>query len=80
MREGDSLRFGKYEMSGVPGGGNMSENSGAREDRGVCFVERAIIRLVLSFRREISDCGVISCPKSVDDKVSFVQNKKGLPE
>jgi len=76
MREGGSSRFGKYEMSGVPGGGNMSENSGASEDKGVCFVERATIRLVLSFRREISDCGVMSFPKSVDDTVSLCSKVK----
>lgn len=53
-------------MSGVPGGGNTSENSGAREDSGVCFVERPIIRLVFRFAREISACGVMSLAKSVD--------------
>ena len=65
-------------MSGVPGGGNTSENSGAREVRRVCFVERPIIRLVFRFAREISACGVMSLAKSVNKIVSLGSKLKGL--
>ena len=46
-----SSRGGKWETSGVPGGGRMRENSDAREENGVCFWERAMRRLVLPERR-----------------------------
>ena len=64
MSDAGSARFGKYEMRGVPGGGRMSENSGASSDRGVCFVDKAIIKLVLSLRISTRDCGVMSAAKS----------------
>lgn len=38
----------------------MRENSAAREERGVCFGERAMRRLVFSERRPTKDCGVTS--------------------
>jgi hypothetical protein len=48
----------------VPGGGSTRENSAAREDRGVCFEERAIRRLVFLDNKPTSDCGVMSFPKT----------------
>ena len=49
-------RSGKWEMSGVPGGGRMSENSAARELIMVCFLEEsARMRFVPFVRRETSD-------------------------
>lgn len=51
-------------MSGVPGGAGVSENSAAREVRGVCFVERATRRLVLLSKRVTRDWGVISFAKA----------------
>jgi hypothetical protein len=61
---GGSCRSGKYEIKGVPGGGGMSENSAAREVRGVCFEERAMRRLVLLDSKPTSDCGVMSFAKT----------------
>ena len=51
-------------MRGVPGGGRMRENSGAREERGVCFDDRAIRRLVFLESSETRDCGVTSAAKA----------------
>jgi hypothetical protein len=51
-------------MRGVPGGAGVRENSAAREVRGVCFVERAMSRLVLRLRRETRDWGVMSFAKA----------------
>ena len=54
-------RSGKWEMSGVPGGGRMRENSGAREVSGVCFLEeRARRRFVPWPRSSTRVCGVMS--------------------
>lgn len=53
-------RWGKCEMRGVPGGGRMRENSAAREERGVCFVESARMRFVFLLRSVTRDCGVMS--------------------
>ena len=64
----------------MPGGGNTSENSGAREVRGVCFEERPTIRLVFRFAREISACGVMSLAKSVNKIISLCLKSKGLLE
>lgn len=55
-----SERAGWCEISGVSGGGRMSENSAARLVRGVCFGESAMRRLVFSERRPTSDWGVMS--------------------
>lgn len=55
-----SSRSGKWEISGVLGGGRIRENSDAKEDNGVCFGESAINKLVLASSRVINDCGVIS--------------------
>ena len=46
---------GKCERRGVPGGGKTSENSGAREVRGVCFGETAMRRLVFFSKRLTND-------------------------
>lgn len=64
ITEAGSSRFGKYEIRGVPGGGRIRENSGARDVNGVCFVESATIMLVLRSRSVMRDCGVISFAKS----------------
>ncbi len=44
---GPSL-LGKWEISGVPGGGRIGENSAASKESMVCFGESAIKRLVFS--------------------------------
>ena len=64
MRDAGSSRFGKYEIRGVPGGGRMSENSGARDDKAVCFEESASMRFVLSLVRATRDWGVMSFGRS----------------
>lgn len=66
ITEGGSLRSGKNEINGVPGGGRMRENSDAREESGVCFWERATRRFVPPDRSSTSDCGVMSLAKSAD--------------
>jgi len=60
IMDGGSLRSGKCEMRGIPGGGRIRENSEAREVRGVCFWDRAINTLVSPERSDTMDCGVIS--------------------
>jgi len=60
MMVGGVSRFGKWEMRGVFGGGRMSENSEARDVRGVCFGPRAMRRFELLDSRSTRDCGVIS--------------------
>lgn len=60
MVVGGSSRSGKCEISGVCGGGRMSENSAAREEIGVCIGERAKMMLTLPDNRATRDWGVIS--------------------
>ena len=55
-------------MRGVPGGGIIRENSEARDDKRFCFVDNAIMRLVLRLRRETRDWGVMSRAKPVGRK------------
>lgn len=57
---GGVSRAGKWEMSGVPGGGRISENSEARVKMGDCVDERATIMLVPALRAATRDCGVMS--------------------
>src|SRR6266403_896381 len=47
---GGVSRAGKWEMSGVPGGGRIRENSDARVKTGDCVGERAMMRLVPALR------------------------------
>lgn len=58
---GGSERAGWCDISGVSGGGRMSENSVAREVSGVCLGASAMRRLVFSDRSPTRDCGVMSC-------------------
>lgn len=55
-------------MRGVPGGGRIIENSEARDEKRFCFVDSAIMRLVLRLRRETRDWGVMSLAKPVRRK------------
>ena len=57
---GGVSRTGKWEMSGVPGGGRISENSDARVKTGDCVGESATIMLVPALRAVTRDCGVMS--------------------
>lgn len=52
---GGVSRAGKWEMSGVPGGGRMRENSDARVKTGDCVGERAMMRLVPASRAATRD-------------------------
>ena len=55
-------------MSGVPGGGRISENSDARVKIGECVGERATIRLVPALRAATRDCGVMSWEKATESQ------------
>ena len=68
MRVAGVSRLGKWEMSGVPGGGRMSVNSAASEERGVCLGESARRRFVFLERRETRDCGVMSAAKATREE------------
>lgn len=63
-------------MSGVPGGGRTKENSEAREDNGVCFVESAIMRLLLRSRRLTRDWGVMSLAKPGKKRSQIFNDKR----
>lgn len=61
-------RAGKWEMSGVPGGGRIRENSEARVKMGVCVGERAMMRLVPALRAVTRDCGLRSCENATENQ------------
>ena len=75
MTFGGSCRSGKYEINGVPGGGSIKENSAAREEREVCFEERAMSRLVLLDSKPTSDCGVMSFAKTGNNELDIYGKK-----
>jgi hypothetical protein len=55
---GGVSRAGKWEMSGVPGGGRMRENSEARVKMGDCVDETATIMLVPALRAATRETAV----------------------
>jgi hypothetical protein len=64
ITETGSLRSGKNEIKGVPGGGRIRENSAASEESGVCLGERPMRRFVPPDTISTRDWGVISLAKS----------------
>jgi hypothetical protein len=66
---GGVSRAGKWEISGVPGGGRTRENSEARVKMGVWLGERATIRFVPALRAATRDCGVMSEAKATEGQV-----------
>jgi hypothetical protein len=66
---GGVSRAGKWETSGVPGGGRTRENSEARVKIGVWLEERATMRFVPALRAATRDCGVMSGAKATERQV-----------